>query len=115
MHRVDRSKVHEALHDYKRECYQLEHAPEVHDVVVRDAQRLVHDVLAQNFHYHFHKPVNPERAEVFGMIENYTREAVLPPVVGKLVERIVLLEKRHDAAIRCLERVLGLIQNESKE
>lgn len=109
MQNLDRAQVSEILHDYKKECFQYQHSTE-HDVVAREATRLVDEVLAQNFHFHVHKPLNPERAEILGMIENYTREAVLPPVVNKLAERVVLLEKRHEAAIKAMERLLQLIE-----
>ena len=115
MHRVDRSQVNEILHSYKKECYLLQHDSQAHDGVEKEAGRLVDGVLSQNFHYHFHKPVNPERAETLGMIENYTREAVLPPVVGKLAERIVVLEKRHEAGVRALEALIHLFDDQSEE
>ncbi len=109
MHRVDRAQVQEILHEYKKECYLLEHRSTDQTDVEKTTERLVEGILSQNFHYHFHKPVNRERAETLGLIENYTREAVLPPVVGKLAERIVLLEKRYEAGVRALERLLLLI------
>ena len=111
MHRVDREKVREILHDYKKECYQYEHS-EAHESVERDTRRLVEDVLTQNFHFHLHKPVNPESAEILSMIENYTREAVLPPVVSKLTERIVLLEKRQEAVVNAMGKLAALMEDD---
>lgn len=110
MQNLDSVKVSEILHDYKKECFQYQHSTE-HEVVERETNRLVEDVLAQNFHFRVHKPLDPNSAEVLGMIENYTREAVLPPVVGKLAERVVLLEKRHEAAIKAMERLLELMES----
>lgn len=112
MHRVDRTQVQHILHEYKKECYLLEHHDPEHEDVVKERERVVADILASNFHYHFHKPPNQERAEILGMIENYTREAVLPAVLDKVVERIVLLEKRQQAGTRCLERLIGLMEEE---
>lgn len=109
MQNLDRTQVTEILHDYKKECFQYQHSAE-HEVVARERDRLVEEVLAQNFHFHVHKPLDPPSAEILGMIENYTREAVLPPVVAKLAERVVLLEKRHDAAIKAMERLLDLME-----
>ena len=110
MHRVDRAKVKEILHDYKKECFQYEHS-EAHETVERDTQRLVEEVLAQNFHFHLRKPVNPESAEILSMIENYVREAVLPPVVTKLSEKIVLLEKRQEAVVNAMSRLVTLMED----
>lgn len=106
MHRVDGSRVQEALHEYKRECYLIEHNAEKHDEVVKEVVRFVDGVLDKKFHYHFHKPPNPERAEILTMIENYAREAILPPVIASLAERIVVLEKRQVAAVACMEKLL---------
>ncbi|MFH0946023.1 MAG: hypothetical protein V2A76_12560 [Planctomycetota bacterium] len=108
MHRVERSRVQEALHEYKKECYLIEHNSERHEDVVKEANRIVEGILDKKFHYRFHKPPNPERAEILTMIENYAREAILPPVVGSLAERIVVLEKRQVAAIECMEKLLVL-------
>jgi hypothetical protein len=106
---IDRKQVNEILHDYKKECFQLEHGSEHHDTVVRGRQKLVDEILAQNFHFHFHRSPTPQAAETFNIIENYVREAVLPPVVSKLAERVVLLEKRQAAGLKALERILDLI------
>jgi hypothetical protein len=45
------------------------------------------------------------------MISNYTREAVLPPVVEKLVLRIVVLEKRIQALVHMNEQVLEVLSS----
>jgi len=39
------------------------------------------------------------------MINNYTREAVLPPVVDKLVHRQVILERRIEALVHLMEHL----------
>lgn len=109
MHRIDKRQVNEIIHDYKKECFQLEHTSEQHEAVLKGRQRLVEEILAQNFHYKFHRSPTPELAETFNTIENYVREAVLPPVVSKLAERVVLLEKRQAAGLKALERILDLI------
>ncbi len=111
MNRLDHSQVHEILHDYRKECYRLQHAPDAHEAVAREQKRIVEEILQANHHFVFHKPVNAAQAEIFTMIEDYTREAVLPPVLNRLVERLVVLEKRQEAGIRCLERLIHLIEN----
>ena len=53
MDRVDRSKLKDILHEYKKERYFYEHELEghpEHEVVARDTQRMVAEILAQNFH-----------------------------------------------------------------
>jgi len=64
---------------------------------------ITEDVLQQHYRYHFHKLPDANRVEIINMISNYMREAVLPPVVKKMAERHVLLERR----IAALERLLA--------
>ena len=40
------------------------------------------------------------------MINNYMREAVLPPVVDKMVRRQVMLERRMNALVHLTEKIL---------
>ena len=110
MHTVDRNKIREILHEYKLECYRYQHGSGDTDLVALEAKRFADEILATTFHFEFHKPINAEGAEVLGMIENYVREAVLPPVIGALAQRFVVLEKRHAAGIRCLEQILDLVE-----
>ena len=46
------------------------------------------------------------------MINNYVREAVLPPVVEKLVHRQIVLEKRFEAQAHLIERLLNELSRE---
>ena len=115
MHQVDRSKIQKILHEYKKTCFLYEHDADGHSEhveVAKDTERIVQEILAQNFHFEFHKPVDPASAETIGMIENYAREAVLPPVLTKLVEKVVVLEKRQAAGIQCLEELIKLLEEE---
>ncbi|MEX1023793.1 MAG: hypothetical protein WD226_01840 [Planctomycetota bacterium] len=88
------SKFKELLHQYKRDVFLLEHHQKDAVEVTKECMELCEDVLAQKYHYHFHKLPDANRAEIINMINNYTREAILPPVVEKLAERQVLLEHR---------------------
>lgn len=110
MHQVDRSRVNEILHDYRKECYLLEHRSGAHEQVEHERQRIVKELMALTHHFEFHRTLTPERAEIYNMIENYVRDAILPPIVSKLVERLVVLEKRQAAGIRCLERLISVIE-----
>ena len=88
MHR----KFKKLLHEYKVELFHEEH-----DDVEAFTEKCTHiaeDVLNQKFNYHFHKLPDANRAEIINMISNYTREAILPPVVEKIVERQVHVENR---------------------
>ncbi|MDF1797856.1 MAG: hypothetical protein P1V81_01660 [Planctomycetota bacterium] len=97
MHR----KFKKLLHDYKVDLFHEEH-----DNAAEFAAKCSHiaeDVLNQKFNYHFHKLPDANRAEIINMINNYTREAILPPVVEKIVERQVATERR----MKALENLIG--------
>ncbi len=102
MHR----KFQELLHGYKRDVFQLEHRQKDVESVTQECMAVCEDVLAQKYKYHFHKLPDADRAEIINMINNYTREAILPPVVEKLVQRHVLLERQVQALEGLLENML---------
>jgi len=100
------TKFKDILHRYKVDVFQLEHHQKDVDTMTRECMDICEDVLAQKYQYHFHKLPDAGRAEIINMINNYTREAILPPVVERLVERQVLLEKRLGAMEHLLEEML---------
>jgi hypothetical protein len=96
-------KLKELLHDYKRNVFQLAHHQRDVQSIQQECLHITEGVLQQHYTYHFHKLPDANRAEIINMISNYVREAVLPPVVGKLAERHVVLERRVEA----LEQLLA--------
>lgn len=94
------------LHDYKRDVFQIAHHRKDVDSITRECVHITEDVLQQHYRFHFHKLPDADRAEVINMISKYVREAILPPVVEKLVERHVILERRVDALQKLLEQSL---------
>lgn len=90
MHR----KIKQLLHDYKRDVFQLSHHKKDVETITKECVHITEDVLQQHFTFHFHKLPDADRAEIINMISNYVREAILPPVVEKLVQRTVILEHR---------------------
>ena len=93
----------ELLHGYKREVFQIAHHQKDVESITRECVHITEDVLHRNFTYHFHKLPDANRAEIINMISSYVREAVLPPVVQKMVERQVILEHR----VNALEKLLA--------
>jgi hypothetical protein len=49
------------------------------------------------------------------MINNYTREAILPPVIEKLVSRQIRLELRFNALVGLTEHLLELLSQQDAE
>jgi len=99
-------KFKELLHDYKREVFQIAHHKKDVESISKECMHLTEDVLQQHFQYHFHKLPDANRAEIVNMISSYVREAILPPVVEKVMQRHVILERRVDALQKLLEASL---------
>jgi len=102
-------KFKELLHEYKRDVFQISHHQKDVEGITKECVHFTEDVLQQHYTYHFHQLPDANRAEIINMISNYVREAILPPVVEKLVKRNVMLERRMDALESLLERSLALL------
>lgn len=106
-------KFKQILHQYKVDVYNAQHNKQSVEEIATECMHLTEDVLKQKFHYHFHGLPNADRAEIINMINSYTREAILPPLVEKLVRRQVLLEKRLNALVHLTEQILETLSSES--
>jgi hypothetical protein len=73
------------------------------------------DVMREKFTYHFHKLPDADRAEIINMINNYVREAILPPVVEKILHRQLMQEKRTEALEHMLVHVLEVLSTDPVE
>ena len=100
------------LHDFKKEVFYAEHDKQSLEQVTAECMHVTEEVLEQNYHYHFHKLPDADRAEIINMINNYTREAILPPIVEKLVHRQMLLERRQEALLHLLEQVFETLSSD---
>jgi hypothetical protein len=106
-------KFKKLLHDYKVEVFHDEHQ-NAQDYA-EECMHIADDVLSQKYSYHFHKLPDADRAEIINMINNYTREAILPPVVEKLVERQMATERHVKALESLLENVLNALSTDPAE
>lgn len=107
-----RKAFKELLHSYKVDVFRSEHGAKDVDGIASECMDICEDVLHTKYQYHFHKLPDADRAEIINMINNYTREAILPPVVERLVARQVALEKRFEAMEGLTERMLELLSSE---
>jgi len=105
-------KLHDILHRYKVETFKLTHDHEEIEKITKECLSFSEEVLDNAYHYHFHKLPDANRAEIINMINNYTVEALLPPVVEKLLRRIVVLEKQHQQLLSTLTEVLEALSGE---
>ena len=99
-------KFQELLHEYKREAFKAEHGASSAEQIAKECTEIAEDVLKAKYNYHFHKLPDADRAEIINMINNYTREAILPPVVERIVERQLRIEKRMGEMVHLIEHML---------
>jgi hypothetical protein len=107
-----KKKLHNILHKYKVNSFKLTHDHEEIDKIAKECLTFSEDVLNNAYSYHFHKLPDANRAEIINMINNYTVEAILPPIVEKLLHRIVVLEKQHADLIGTIGEILEAISEE---
>jgi hypothetical protein len=102
-------KFQELLHRYKVQAFHQEHDRESVDELSRQCLHITEDLLQQKYRYHFQKLPDANRAEIINMIQSYVREAILPPVVEKLVARQVRLEQRLDTMEKFQRELLEVL------
>ena len=107
-----KKKFQELLHQYKLEVFHYEHDKKTSEEITSECLHVTEEILEDKFHYHFHKLPDADRAEIINMINNYTREAILPPVVEKLVKRQIVMEKRQDALLHMIEHMFEMLSKE---
>ncbi len=104
-----KQKFAEALRTYKKEVFRVEHDPDELRTLTRDALSFTETALDNAYHYHFHKLPDATRAEIINMINNYTLEALLPPIVEKISKRQLVLERKVELLVHLLEEALARI------
>jgi len=109
-----KKQFRELLHRYKVEAFKLTHHAE-NGAPSALASEIVHhteEALNNAYHYHFHQDPNPDRLETFTMIKNFTLEALLPPVVEKVMRRVVQLEKQQQLMFQLVDELLEVLSEE---
>lgn len=99
------------LHEYRVESFKATHSPEQVKERTKEALRLCREALHQVYHFHVHNAPDPTRAETLNLIHDYAVEALLPPVLERIIERELVLEKKHELSMRLLERILETLSN----
>lgn len=109
-----KQKFAEALRAYRRDVFKVEHDPAELSRLTADALQQAREALDNAYRYHFHKLEDASRAEVINMINDYALEALLPPVIEKLVRRQLLLERKLELLVHLLEQALERIGQEDE-
>ncbi len=97
------------LHEYRVDTFKATHSPEQVQERTKEALRLCQEAMHQVFRFHFHDVPDPDRAETLNLIHDYAVEALLPPIVERVIERELILEKKHELSMRLVERILEVL------
>ena len=103
----------ELLHRYKVEDFRISHGSDAVQEAAREILAFTEAALNNEYHFHFHEDPDPKRIETFKMIKNYTLEALLPPVLEKLVWRITVLEKQHEGMVNLVGDLLETLSDDN--
>ena len=109
-----KKQLKDALHRYKVEAFKISH----HGVEVAEVAReiLEHtgEALENAYHIHFPKDTNPHRIETFRLVKTVVLDALLPPVVEKMMRRITVLEKQQTQMIKLLDELMEVLSEDEK-
>ncbi|MBK9383899.1 MAG: hypothetical protein IPN34_03605 [Planctomycetes bacterium] len=99
-------KFHDMLHAFKVQDFKVGHDKQSLEVITKECLHFTKETLDHAFSFHFHKLPDAGKAELINMINNYVLEALMPPIVEKLVQRQLILEHRYQKLVGFLESML---------
>jgi hypothetical protein len=101
-----KEKFRTLLHAYRVRAFKATHTDDAVDEATEETLSSTGEALNNAYEYHFHKKPSPKQIETLNMIKNYTLEALLPPVVEKIMRRLDSLEKQHAALVALVDGIL---------
>ena len=110
-----KKQLKEALHRYKVEAFKISH----HGVEIAEVSKeiLAHtdEALENAYSYHFKRDPNPERVETFQLVKRFVLEAILPPVVEKMMRRITVLERQNAQMVLLLDELMEILSEDDEK
>ena len=103
---LTRQRLGELLTEFRRETFKIDHNPDSLAKITEACKEIADEVMQEKFEYHFHKLPDANRVEIINMIHNYTTEALLPPIVAKITQRQIVLERKVDRVVELVEASL---------
>lgn len=107
----------DALHRYKVEAFKISHHGPAADQLTQEVLAQTREALANAYHFdfhQFHQDPSPATIASFDRIRHFTLEALLPPVVEKLLRRIMVLEKQQNQLVQFLDEILELLSEDEE-
>ena len=110
-----RKKFRDLLHAYRVESFKITHNNDQSEESATEILKFTEDALNNAYHYTFHRPdPDAERVETFNMIKRFTLEAILPPVIEKVMRRVMILERQNEAMVQLIDNLLEALSEEQK-
>jgi len=110
-----KKKFKDLLHEYKVESFKVSHNVEKLEDITKEIVHHTEEALNNAYHYHFKRDPDPKRVETFGMIKRFTVEAILPPVVEKIMRRVVVLEHQHSQLVALFDKFLDVLAEDERD
>ena len=110
-----KKKFRELLHAYRVQAFKISHNQNDVEATTEEILSFTDEALSNAYSYHFPKDPDPRTIEIFNMIKNYTLEALLPPVVEKIMRRVTSLEKQHEELVALVDRILETLSDDETE
>jgi hypothetical protein len=108
-----KKQLKDALHRYKVEAFKMTHmSAEEQKEVAREILEHSSEALQNAYHFHFDKSTNPHRVETFQMIKTAVLETLLPPVLEKVMKRIIVLEHQNQHLVKLLDELMEALSEE---
>ena len=114
MAKLVKAQIRAFLHDYKKRVFEIEHDQAQIEQRKERVRRHVTEILSEKSHYHFHQKIDKAHADTLDLIYDFCHEALLPPVVTKLAERIAVLEARQNAVLEMAQKILDVLTAEEE-
>lgn len=100
------------LHHYKVEAFKISHSNEQVEELAKEIAQFTEQVLNNSYHYHFHEDPEPSRIETIKMIKNFVLEAIVPPVLDKVMRRMLVLERQHAELVNLVGNILETLSDD---
>lgn len=109
-----KKKFKDALHRYKVEAFKMSHHGAEVESVSREILQHTEQALQNAYHYHFRGDPEPTKVETYNMVRSFVLESLMPPVLEKVMRRIVVLEHQHTQLVKLLDELLELMSDDEK-
>lgn len=106
-------KLKDALHRYKVDAFKMTHtSADEQEEVARQILDHTAEALQNAYHFHLDKSTSPHKVETFQMIKSVVLEALLPPVMEKIMRRITVLEHQNQHLVKLLDELMEVLSEE---